>query len=229
MADPARKEVAAVRKRIDVVNRELKPLGQSCLKKVRLLLNCLPQLNIKTFFQYFLILLWLRSIHVCLWMKEKEYKHALEAFNEKNKEKAQLINKLMEVHFFFFCLLCRFNLHIINTFDFNYPCVFDIWAAGGGERTAENEEAGGVEQDYRLSSLNQIKLLMWFTKELARPAWFFVMWRAFSVAFTFVLEISLVFWYCLFWQKLFWNSSELVRKCYVKNCNWCLFCCWVFF
>ncbi|ONK57394.1 tRNA dimethylallyltransferase 2 [Asparagus officinalis] len=61
MADPTRKEVAAVRKRIDVVNRELKPLGQSCLKK------------------------------------EKEYKDALEAFNEKNKEKSQLVNKLMEI------------------------------------------------------------------------------------------------------------------------------------
>ncbi|XP_010912242.1 uncharacterized protein [Elaeis guineensis] len=61
MADPKRKEVAAVRKKIDAVNRDLKPLGQSCLKK------------------------------------EKEYKEALEAFNEKNKEKAQLINKLMEL------------------------------------------------------------------------------------------------------------------------------------
>lgn len=61
MADPTRKEVAAIRKKIDAVNRELKPLGQSCLKK------------------------------------EKEYKEALEAFNEKNKEKAQLINKLMEL------------------------------------------------------------------------------------------------------------------------------------
>ncbi|XP_020258160.1 uncharacterized protein LOC109834529 [Asparagus officinalis] len=57
----ARKEVATVRKRIDVVNRELKPLGQSSRKK------------------------------------EKEYKDALEAFNEKNKEKSQLVNKLIEV------------------------------------------------------------------------------------------------------------------------------------
>ncbi|XP_008807487.1 histone-lysine N-methyltransferase, H3 lysine-79 specific isoform X1 [Phoenix dactylifera] len=61
MGDPTRKEVAAIRKKIDAVNRELKPLGQSCLRK------------------------------------EKEYKEALEAFNEKNKEKAQLINKLMEL------------------------------------------------------------------------------------------------------------------------------------
>ncbi|XP_010940357.1 uncharacterized protein [Elaeis guineensis] len=61
MADPTGKEVAAIRKKIDAVNRELKPLGQSCLRK------------------------------------EKEYKEALEAFNEKNKEKAQLINKLMEL------------------------------------------------------------------------------------------------------------------------------------
>lgn len=61
LADPMRKEVAFVRKRIDLVNRELRPLGQSCLKK------------------------------------EKEYKEALEAFNEKNKEKAQLVTKLMEM------------------------------------------------------------------------------------------------------------------------------------
>jgi hypothetical protein len=31
-----RKEVSMVRKRIDTVNRELKPLGLSCQKKVRL-------------------------------------------------------------------------------------------------------------------------------------------------------------------------------------------------
>ncbi|KAG0494158.1 hypothetical protein HPP92_005152 [Vanilla planifolia] len=61
MADPMRKEVAAIRKRIDVVNREMKPLGQNCLKK------------------------------------EKEYKEALEVFNEKNREKAQLVSKLMEL------------------------------------------------------------------------------------------------------------------------------------
>ncbi|KAK9126465.1 hypothetical protein Scep_015311 [Stephania cephalantha] len=61
LADPTRKEVAIVRKKIDMINRELKPLGMSCQKK------------------------------------EKEYKEALDAFNEKNKEKAQLITKLMEL------------------------------------------------------------------------------------------------------------------------------------
>lgn len=34
MADPTRKEVAAVRRKIDAINRDLKPLGQNCLKKV---------------------------------------------------------------------------------------------------------------------------------------------------------------------------------------------------
>lgn len=34
MADPMRKEVANVRKKIDLANREIKPLGQSCQKKV---------------------------------------------------------------------------------------------------------------------------------------------------------------------------------------------------
>lgn len=34
LTDPMRKEVAIVRKKIDVVNRELKPLGQCIQKKV---------------------------------------------------------------------------------------------------------------------------------------------------------------------------------------------------
>ncbi|CAK9168091.1 unnamed protein product [Ilex paraguariensis] len=61
LADPMKKEVASVRKKIDSVNKELKPLGQTCQKK------------------------------------EKEYKDALEAFNDKNKEKVQLIGRLMEL------------------------------------------------------------------------------------------------------------------------------------
>ncbi|GJN27722.1 hypothetical protein PR202_gb15768 [Eleusine coracana subsp. coracana] len=61
MADPTRKEVESIRKRIDTVNRQLKPLGKTCVKK------------------------------------EKEYKEVLEAFNEKSKEKALLVNRLIEV------------------------------------------------------------------------------------------------------------------------------------
>ncbi|KAH7542006.1 uncharacterized protein LOC107410524 [Ziziphus jujuba] len=61
LTDPMRKDVAMVRKKIDMVNKELKPLGLSCQKK------------------------------------EKEYKDALEAFNEKNKEKAELVSKLVEL------------------------------------------------------------------------------------------------------------------------------------
>ncbi|XP_054814163.1 uncharacterized protein LOC129314679 [Prosopis cineraria] len=61
LEDPLRKEVAMVRKKIDIANKDLKPLGQSCQKK------------------------------------EKEYREALEAFNEKNKEKAHLITSLMEL------------------------------------------------------------------------------------------------------------------------------------
>ncbi|KAG2674490.1 hypothetical protein I3843_13G123200 [Carya illinoinensis] len=61
LTDPMRKEVGLVRKRIDVVNKELKPLGQSCQRK------------------------------------EREYREALETFNEKNKEKSQLVTKLMEL------------------------------------------------------------------------------------------------------------------------------------
>nr|XP_011469170.1 PREDICTED: uncharacterized protein LOC101299716 isoform X2 [Fragaria vesca subsp. vesca] len=62
LSDPNRKELANVRKKIDMVNRELKPLGLGCQKK------------------------------------EKEYKEALESFNEKNKEKAQLVTTMMEVN-----------------------------------------------------------------------------------------------------------------------------------
>ncbi|KAL7096675.1 hypothetical protein ABFS83_10G091100 [Erythranthe nasuta] len=61
LSDPMRKEVSVVRKKIDSVNKELKPLGLTCQKK------------------------------------EKEYKDALEAFNDKNKEKVQLITRLMEL------------------------------------------------------------------------------------------------------------------------------------
>ncbi|KAG6437265.1 hypothetical protein SASPL_102177 [Salvia splendens] len=61
LSDPMKKEVSGVRKKIDSINKELKPLGQTCQKK------------------------------------EREYKEALEAFNDKNKEKVQLITRLMEL------------------------------------------------------------------------------------------------------------------------------------
>jgi hypothetical protein len=46
MADPMRKELANVRKKIDMANRELKPLGLSCQKKVPHLLIMLNNLCI---------------------------------------------------------------------------------------------------------------------------------------------------------------------------------------
>ncbi|KAF3503328.1 hypothetical protein F2Q69_00045729 [Brassica cretica] len=60
-ADPMRKEVTLIRKKIDSLDKEIKPLGNTVQKK------------------------------------EVEYKDALEAFNEKNKEKVELITKLQEV------------------------------------------------------------------------------------------------------------------------------------
>ncbi|XP_042509205.1 uncharacterized protein LOC122084845 [Macadamia integrifolia] len=107
MADPMRKDVSSIRKKIDTVNRELKPLGQSCQKK------------------------------------EKEYKEALEAFNEKNKEKAQLITKLMEVNtvscpdkkqivfcFFLFCFFFLFfpmsvSRSLAQLFSYTHPTNSD--------------------------------------------------------------------------------------------------------
>ncbi|XP_008461743.2 uncharacterized protein LOC103500274 [Cucumis melo] len=61
MTDPMRKEVSFIRKKIDLVNKELKPLGLTCQKKKR------------------------------------EYKEVLDLFNEKNREKSQLVSKLMEL------------------------------------------------------------------------------------------------------------------------------------
>lgn len=40
LTDPMRKEVAMVRKKIDLINREIKSLGQSCQKKVFFLIIC---------------------------------------------------------------------------------------------------------------------------------------------------------------------------------------------
>lgn len=59
--DPMRKEVSQIRKRIDVLDKEIKPLGATAQKK------------------------------------EREYKEALDAFNEKNKVKVQLVNRLVEL------------------------------------------------------------------------------------------------------------------------------------
>ncbi|KAF4369985.1 hypothetical protein CsatB_028056 [Cannabis sativa] len=61
LTDPMRKDIAVIRKKVDLLNKELKPLGLSCQKK------------------------------------EKEYREAVEAYNEKNREKAQLVGKLMEL------------------------------------------------------------------------------------------------------------------------------------
>lgn len=47
LADPTRKEVATVRKRIDVVNKELKSLGQNCQKKEKEYKDAVEGLNEK--------------------------------------------------------------------------------------------------------------------------------------------------------------------------------------
>ncbi|KAJ1279362.1 hypothetical protein BS78_04G149900 [Paspalum vaginatum] len=48
MADPTRREVDAIRKRIDKVNKQLKPLGKTCLKKEKEYKMCLEVYNDKT-------------------------------------------------------------------------------------------------------------------------------------------------------------------------------------
>ncbi|XP_076960840.1 uncharacterized protein LOC143637293 [Bidens hawaiensis] len=47
LEDPRRKEVTTVRKKIDLVNKELKPLGQSCHKKEREYREALEAFNEK--------------------------------------------------------------------------------------------------------------------------------------------------------------------------------------
>ncbi|CAN0900647.1 hypothetical protein LINGRAHAP2_LOCUS20957 [Linum grandiflorum] len=61
MEDPMKKEVAMLRKKVDLANRDVKALAQSSQKK------------------------------------EKEYREALEAFNEKSKEKSGLVATLKEL------------------------------------------------------------------------------------------------------------------------------------
>ncbi|CAN6244530.1 unnamed protein product [Urochloa humidicola] len=48
MADPTRREVDAIRKRIDKVNKQLKPLGKTCLKKEKEYKMCLDAYNDKS-------------------------------------------------------------------------------------------------------------------------------------------------------------------------------------
>lgn len=86
LTDPMRKEVAAVRKKIDVANREVKSLGQSCQKKVRNILMAYYNEIKKHWYG------------VITWKQEKEYKETLEAFHQKNNEKNQLTATLMEVN-----------------------------------------------------------------------------------------------------------------------------------
>ncbi|KAK4767477.1 hypothetical protein SAY86_015227 [Trapa natans] len=113
LGDPMRKEVAVVRKKIDAVNKELKPLGQICHKK------------------------------------EREYKEALETFNHKNKEKVQLINKLMEVCF---CALQYPEGDLFNSIFLSLNRV-GFAAAGERKREIEDEETGGAEQTLRIHTM----------------------------------------------------------------------------
>ena len=105
LADPMRKEVSLVRKKIDAVNKELKPLGHTCQKKVDIFLILIKRqfiyfyfiLNFHIHLNLDLVLFCFVCFIIIIISQEKEYKEALEAFNEKNKEKVQLITKLMEV------------------------------------------------------------------------------------------------------------------------------------
>ena len=59
-------------------------------------------------------------VGIVWWKQEKEYKDALDAFNEKNNEKVQCISKLMEVsssfllQFLFFYLI-NYSFRLLNS------------------------------------------------------------------------------------------------------------------
>ena len=95
-----RKDVSQVPKKINAINKELKPLGHTCQKKVTQL-GFLPHSDVNVYCYAYAIMDQFVSVRdefrVCNLSQEKEYRDALEAFNEKNREKVQLITKLMEV------------------------------------------------------------------------------------------------------------------------------------
>ncbi|KAL4577041.1 hypothetical protein LXL04_013142 [Taraxacum kok-saghyz] len=104
--DPSWKEGAQVRKKVDLVNKELKSLGQNCLKKsmlceIAFLLRNAFFLRNEITIMPFRRAPSAKSSFLCemdgYLRNEKEYKEAIDAFNEKNKEKAQLVSRLMEL------------------------------------------------------------------------------------------------------------------------------------
>lgn len=83
------------------------------------------------------------------WKQEKEYRNALEAFNDKNKEKVQLITRLMEVS----TPICQSIMYRILNPKMNLITVCltrsVVETAGKRKREIEDEEAGGVVQEHR--------------------------------------------------------------------------------
>ena len=79
------------------------------------------------------------------WSQEKEYKDALDAFNDKNKEKVQLITKLMEVSFTNLCNESTIKIYVLVLVS-DIAFVFGwVWTAGERKWKVEAEEAGGAE------------------------------------------------------------------------------------
>lgn len=88
-----RKEIQVIRKKVDAINKELKPLGHICQKKVTNLVDSNK------------ILGWIHKVVIFFLKQEREYKETLEAFNEKDNEKVHLLNKLMEVSDYIYIVL----------------------------------------------------------------------------------------------------------------------------
>ncbi|KAG2318365.1 hypothetical protein Bca4012_055410 [Brassica carinata] len=73
-------------KRLALIREELEGLADPMRKEVALVRKKVDSVNKE-----------LKPLGLTVQKKEREYKEALEAFNEKNREKVQLITKLMEL------------------------------------------------------------------------------------------------------------------------------------
>ncbi|KDO51356.1 hypothetical protein CISIN_1g030894mg [Citrus sinensis] len=73
-------------KRLSEIREELETLADPLRKDVSVVRKKIDTLNKE-----------LKPLGLTCQRKEREYKEALEAFNDKNKEKAQLVSKLMEL------------------------------------------------------------------------------------------------------------------------------------
>lgn len=151
MADPLRKEVAIVRKKIDIANRELKPLGQSCQKKVS---------NNFFFFKQTILAIWCQEnlIRVLVGDRRKNTKKPWKPSMKRIKKKLSWLQHSW-----------RWALNPINlsrnSFSFFifwqpwYIVLFVIFLPDDDRKwKTEDEETGGAQQEHRIYTLRWLDL-----------------------------------------------------------------------